>query len=114
MSSLSNDFVTVDLRGLKAALVERARSEVVSVSVVVRRAVARELNAAGAHSARHAGSTDYHANKVSVRLSASEARVLRARARADGISMGAVLAALAMGMPFATAGPARADVHKAL
>jgi hypothetical protein len=43
MNSVPHDFVTVDMRGLKAALVERARLQRVAVSVVVRDAVARAL-----------------------------------------------------------------------
>ena len=39
MSNVAHDFVTVHMRGLKAALVALAREEQVSVSVVVRRAV---------------------------------------------------------------------------
>src|SRR5689334_5271651 len=43
MNTASHDFVTVDMRGLKAALVARAHAERASVSVLVRRAVAPEL-----------------------------------------------------------------------
>ena len=46
MTSSPHDFVTVDMRGLKAALVARAQAERVSVSAVVRRAVQRELGLA--------------------------------------------------------------------
>ena len=41
MNTTAHDFVTVDMRGLKAALVARAQAERVSVSVLVRGAVAR-------------------------------------------------------------------------
>ena len=43
MNTPSHDFVTVDMRGLKAALVTRAQAQRVSVSVLVRAAVEREL-----------------------------------------------------------------------
>ena len=43
MNTTAHDFVTVDMRGLKAALVARAQAERVSVSVLVRGAVAREI-----------------------------------------------------------------------
>jgi hypothetical protein len=46
MNNHSHDFVTVDMRGPKAALVMRARSDRVSVSVLVRSAVARDLGLA--------------------------------------------------------------------
>ena len=37
MNTTAHDFVTVDMRGLKATLVARAQAERVSVSVLVRR-----------------------------------------------------------------------------
>lgn len=43
MNTLQPGFVSFDMCGLKAALVERALVERVSVSVLVRRAVSREL-----------------------------------------------------------------------
>ncbi len=43
MNTTAHDFVTVDMRGLKAALVARAQGQRVSVSVLVRGAVARDL-----------------------------------------------------------------------
>ena len=114
MGNLHHDFVTVDMRGLKPALVERALSERVSVSVVIRRAVARELNAADPGLARLPCSMDSRSTKVSIRLSASEARALRTRALADEISMGALLTGLAMGIPEVAVGPARAELLRAL
>ena len=47
MNNPTHDFVTVDMRGLKATLVARAQAERVSVSLVVRRAVERELGEQG-------------------------------------------------------------------
>ena len=52
MNISSQDFVTVDMRGLKAALVARAQTERVSVSVLVRTAVARDLGLADGTEAR--------------------------------------------------------------
>ncbi len=46
MNTTAHDFVTVDMRGLKAALVARAQAERVSVSVLVRTAVMRDLGLA--------------------------------------------------------------------
>jgi hypothetical protein len=46
MNTPSHDFVTVDMRGLKAALVARAYAQRVSVSMLVRGAVARDLGLA--------------------------------------------------------------------
>ena len=47
MNTDAHDFVTVDMRGLKAALVTRAHAERVSVSVLVRGAAARDLGLSG-------------------------------------------------------------------
>jgi hypothetical protein len=47
MSNASRDFVSVDMRGMKAALVALARTRRVGVSAVVRTAVARELGLEG-------------------------------------------------------------------
>ena len=114
MANLHQDFVTVDLRGLKPALVERAQSERLSVSDVVRRAVARELNAADPGLSRRTCLADPRSTKVSIRLTRFEASALRARAESDGISMGALLAGFAMGVPDMRAGPGRAEFLKAL
>lgn len=43
MNTRHPDFITVDMRGLKAALLIRAQARRESMSVLVRRAVAREL-----------------------------------------------------------------------
>ena len=54
MNTTAHDFVTVDMRGLKAALVARAQAERVSVSVLVRGAVARDLGLAAEGEPGHA------------------------------------------------------------
>ena len=95
MANLSHDFITVDLRGLKAVLVERARSERVTVSAVVRRAVARELEGEMRSVPSASAFTDERSTKVSILLTAAQAQRLRACGRADGVSMGALLAGLA-------------------
>jgi hypothetical protein len=103
MNTPTHEFVTVDMRGLKAALVERAQAERVSVSVLVRRAVERELGpddvsraVARADPAMNApGSTV----KLSLRLTRVEAEQLAAGARQAGLSRGAYLAGLLAGDP---------------
>lgn len=114
MSNLSHDFVTVDMRGLKAALVDRAQAERVSISVVARRAIARELDAAEPSRGSTWTSPDPHSLKVSIRLTASEAQRLRTSARANCTSMGALLAALAAGLPAPSSGASRSDLRAAL
>ena len=81
MNTTAHDFVTVDMRGLKAALVSRAQAERVSVSVLVRAAVARDLGVAADGEAspmdepagRPSSATSV---KLSIRMTADEARQL--------------------------------------
>lgn len=70
MSTTAHDFVTVEMRGLKAALVARARAERVSVSVLVRGAVARDLGlAADVEASRMDALTAGPASAASVKMS---------------------------------------------
>ena len=98
MTSSSHDFVTVDMRGLKAALVGRALAERVSVSAVVRRAVQRELGLVDAPAESEASSRALTV-KLSIRLTSNEADQLAAGARRAGLSRGAFLAGLLAGVP---------------
>ena len=88
MNTHSHDFVTVDMRGLKAALVARAQAERVSVSVLVRGAVARELglDKAGVdHQAASADATSSAASvKLSIRMTPEEAEQLGGRRACSG------------------------------
>jgi hypothetical protein len=74
------------MRGLKAALVARAQAERVSISVLVRGAVARELGlakAAADHQAASAGGTSSAVSvKLSIRMTSEEVGQLAAAARA--------------------------------
>jgi hypothetical protein len=112
MNTTAPDFVTVDMRGLKAALVARAQVERVSVSVLVRSAVARDLGlAAGRETSRidalTAGPAGTGSVKLSIRMSAKEARQLAAGAHAAGLSRGAYLAGLIANVPVLSAGGCR-------
>jgi hypothetical protein len=119
MNPSSHDFVTVDMRGLKAALVSRANEERVSVSVLVRRAVAGEL---GLDVEREAWQVEPRSVvpstgacvKLSIRLSAEEARQLAAGASAAGLSRGAYLAGLVANVPVLSAGVGRVEHIAAL
>jgi hypothetical protein len=99
----ARDRISVDLHGLKAALVARAQAERVDVSAVVRRAVEHELGVTAATtglagkpcSARAAGSTV----KLSIRLTSAQAQLLIAGAHRAGLSRGAYLADLLAGIP---------------
>jgi hypothetical protein len=108
MNTPTHDFVTVDMRGLKAALVARAQSQRVSVSALVRAAVERELGLVDAsaepdgvmRAAASAGSIV----KLSIRLTSGEAEQLDAGARQAGLSRGAFLAGLLAHVPSLSGG----------
>jgi hypothetical protein len=114
MNTPSHDFVTVDMRGLKAALVARAQAQRVSVSVLVRGAVARELGLAeGAEfqqpTAQAIGPWTATSVKLSIRMTPAEAAQLAAGACAAGLSRGAYLSGLITNVPVLTSGANRAD-----
>jgi hypothetical protein len=108
MNTPARDFVTVDMRGTKAALLAHAQAERVSVSLLVRRAVARELDRVHPSGARGAGThntTSTHATvKLSIRLPSAEAEQLDAGARRAELSRGAFLAGLLAQVPSLTGG----------
>jgi hypothetical protein len=110
MNTPTHEFVTVDMRGLKAALVARAQAERVSVSVVVRRAVERELRPDDASRVPEcpgqALSVPTSTVKLSLRLTRAEAEQLAAGARHAGLSRGAYLAGLLAGESSLAAGSA--------
>jgi hypothetical protein len=119
MNTPTHEFVTVDMRGLKAALVTRAQAQRVSVSVLVRGAVARELGLASASTAPERAMPGAAPSgaivKLSIRLTGSEAEQLDAGARRAGLSRGAFLAGLLAGVPALAAGAGgRADCLAAL
>lgn len=110
MAPSSRDRISVDLHGLRAALVERAQARRASVSVLVREAVERELGlddgskerggAAGTSASASAGSTV----RLSIRLTRNEAERFDAAARRAGLSRGAFLAGLLADVPALSGG----------
>jgi hypothetical protein len=115
----ARDRISVDLHGLKAALVSRAQAQRVDVSVVVRRAVGRELGVAPAttelvgepRTPRGAGATA----KLSIRLTSAEAEQLAAGAVRAGLSRSAYVAGLLAEVPLLVSGSAaRPDLLAAL
>lgn len=119
MNTTAHDFVTVDMRGLKAALVARAQAERVSVSVLVRGAVARDLGLAADGEASRmnaltAGPASAASVKLSIRMTSEEARQLSAGARAAGLSRGAYLAGLIANVPVLSAAGGRSEHIAAL
>lgn len=117
MNTTTPDFVTVDMRGLKAALVARAQASRVSVSALVRAAVARNL---GVPEAAEPGDAEAERGnceavvKLSIRLTADEAARFASAARAAGLSRGAFLAGLVSGVPVLASGASHAEHLAAL
>jgi hypothetical protein len=114
MNTTAHDFVTVDMRGLKAALVARAGAERVSVSALVRGAVARDLGLRvecepQRENMLSRGAPRAASVKLSIRTTAEEAQQLAAGARAAGLSRGAYLAGLITNVPVLSAGGGRAE-----
>ncbi len=119
MGTPSHDFVTVDMRGLKAALVACAAQRRVSVSVLVRQAVELAIGHGDDAEGRPVGHSDGRAEgddwvKLSLRMRRCEASHLDASARAAGMSRGAYLAGLVNGVPVLASGGARPELVSAL
>jgi hypothetical protein len=119
MNTPTHHFVTVDMRGLKASLVARAQAERVSASVVVRRAVERELGSIDASRepscAGQPASVTGSTVKLSLRLTSAEAEQLVAGAQRANLSRGEYLAGLLAGVPsLADGGASRPDRLAAL
>ena len=108
MNTPTHEFVTADMRGLKAALVARAQAHRVSVSTLVRGAVERELGLVDAstepESAMRAAASAGSIVKLSIRLTSGEAEQLAAGARRAGLSRGAFLAGLLANVPSLSGG----------
>ena len=112
MNSASRDFVNVDMRGMKAALAARAQADRVSVSRVVRAAVARylgieegsEFTAFTAFTDANGASSREGRVRLSIRLAEAEAHRLAADASASGLSQTAYLVRLIDGAPAGSTG----------
>lgn len=114
MNTPTHDFVTVEMRGLKAALVARAQAQRVSVSELVRGAVARDLGLSVVNGAPQCVEVPQRVGfgtsvKLSIRMTAEEAGQLAAGARSAGLSRGAYLAGLVAHVPVLTAGVSRVE-----
>ncbi len=113
MNTAPHEFVTVDMRGLKAALVARARARRVSLSAVVRDAVARSLPSnAEADVLEMPGQgvamcEPSSTVKLSIRLTRDEVERLDAGARTAGISRAAFLSGLIDGVAVLSSGGRR-------
>ena len=116
MAPSSRDRISVDLRGMKAALVDRARARGVSPSEFVRATLADSLGRVESSAAdrSHDCSLPPERRRVrlSLRMSKSEAAATLAAARAAGVAPGAYVAMLVAGVP--TGGGTRGEHLTAL
>lgn len=108
MAPSSRDRISVDLHGLRAALIERAQARRASVSALVREAVERELGLVDG-SKEPGGTTRIAASagsavRLSIRLTSDEAGRFDAAARRAGLSRGAFLAGLLAEVPSLSGG----------
>lgn len=90
-SGASRDRLSVDLKGLKAALQRRAAARGVPVSVLVRDVLAREAGGEGGASEAPAGRPVRGQRgrvRLCLRLAALDAHLLRRRARDAGLPLG--------------------------
>ncbi|MCW5656732.1 MAG: hypothetical protein KIT60_03430 [Burkholderiaceae bacterium] len=93
----SRELLTVDLRGLKPALIERARADGVPVSALVRQALLALLQERSAHPLSglpHSQTPVSSRVRVSLHLARDQRDQLRSRAAASGLPVGAYVVAL--------------------
>ena len=118
MAPSSRDRISVDLRGLKAALFEQARAHGVSPSRLVRDALAEALGQSDSsgfdRTATTAAVPIESRVRLSLRMSREEAEVILAVARHAGLPPGAFIAGLVAGVPALTNGANRTDHLAAL
>ncbi|HEV7576927.1 MAG TPA: hypothetical protein VGO85_12855 [Caldimonas sp.] len=118
MSSLSREFFTADLRGLRGGLRARAASHGLTESAVLRGILAAALGAEGNDSPRSAArvvdSPISAQVKLSVRLPKTASSRLDHNARAAGLSRGVYLTRLIEGAPPVVESSDRAAMFNAL
>lgn len=118
VSRASRDRISVDLRGLRAALFKQARARGVSPSDVVREALSEALGQV------HSSTIDKHANseaaskrervRLSLRMTPQDALATLAAARAARLTPGAYVASLVAGVPILLNGGKPGDQLAAL
>ena len=115
MASSSRDRISVDLRGLKAALFERARVAGVTPSGFVRDALVASLGGERASSPLlQPASTGRTSVRLSLRVTRDQAAAIVDAARAAGMPLGTFLFGLVTGVPSLAAGVSPRDLLAAL
>lgn len=118
MAPLARDRISVDLRGLKAALFDQANVRGISPSDLVRELLAGALVQndlpIAAPSALEVAEPAQHRARMSLRMSRPDAVATLNAARAAGLAPGAFVAGLVAGVPVLGKGGARSDYLAAL
>jgi hypothetical protein len=113
MTPSSRDRISVDLRGLRAALFDRARRQGVSPSELVRDALEKALGQAQqqplGHTANVSPAPGEARARLSLRMTRAEALAILSAARQAGMAPGAYMAGLVAGVPVLNGGAKRAD-----
>ena len=113
----SRELICVDLRGMRATLVEQARARGLSPSELLRAALADAL---GPGAARVAAPLDNVSPapiahvRLSLRMSSEDRRACLAAARHAGLTPGAFVAGLVAGVPVLASGQSRGEHVAAL
>ena len=119
MAADARDRVTIDLRGLGAALQARAKARQITVAAMARAAIVAVLREEAAPTAPVSGGRlptvePHRVIKVTVRLTVDHAVRLATLARAADVSQGACLAGLIDGLPPPIKPPDHIDLVVAL
>ena len=118
MTPSSRDRISVDLRGLRASLLAQARARGVTPSDLVRGVLAEAFGAVDSSQRALASATPRSAAsgrvRLSLRLTAEQARAITLTAKAAGLSTGDFVAGLVTGVPVLSAGASRTDHLAAL
>jgi hypothetical protein len=114
----SRELICVDLRGMKAAVVEHARARGVTPSDFVRATLTVAMGQPGCSIASRPVEPSLpiveERVRLSLRMSRSDAVATVAAARAAGLALGAYVAGLVAGIPALTTGHSRDDYLVAL
>ncbi|NUZ08265.1 hypothetical protein [Piscinibacter koreensis] len=118
MQTLPRDRITIDLQGLRAALVERANAAGQSPSELVRQLLAAALGRGGPADIAAPALPEHHARRararVFLRMSCDDAVLLRDRARRAGMPPGEYVATLIAEVPAVAAATSCTDQRAAL
>ena len=118
MTPSSRDRISVDLHGLRAALLAQARARGVTPSDLVRGVLAEALGALDSGQRVLGSATTRSAPngrvRLSLRLTVDQARAIALAAKAAGLSTGDFVAGLVAGVPVLSVGASRTDHLAAL